>query len=322
MREVSFKFTNTGMYPVRYVARRNYNEKSAVNLNRGFKTLGVSNATMSKIRTSCRVLGYAAKLQNVRNSKGEYVNHLAIFITLTLPYDQNDDDTKITKIVLGDFLDRCRKIGILTNYVWRAEKQQNGNIHYHLLTDSFVYYSMIYRLWLLSLEKLGYVSRYSEKFSKMTFADYKNLTHNKKIDIQKVTEKYAKGVRENWKKPPCVRVDYCADISQLSVYISKYTAKNEYSPNIVRGRVWSCSQSVSEAVRVFKTDHDFNKFWYQVGSEMMNRKVIDSDFFSICEFRFTSLIAWFSDVKDYIFSKLREVFQPCNFYRRSLGYAT
>ena len=139
---------------------------------------------------------------------------------------------------------------------------------------------------------------------------------------QKVSEKFAKGVRENWKNPPCVKVDYTNDVSQVSAYIAKYSAKNEDSPNIVTGRVWSCSQSVSDSVKVFKKDEQFNKFWYQVGSEMMRRKVIASDFFSICEFRFTSLIAWFTDVRDYIFSKLREVFQPCNFYRRSLGYPT
>ena len=322
IKDIAYKYTNTGVYPIRYIARRNYNNKSAENLNRGFRTLGVSAATMNKIKTACRVLSYASELRKVRNSQGNYVNHLCMFITLTLPYEQTHEDKEITKYILGDFMDRCRKSNMFQNYVWRAEKQKNGNIHYHIITDSFCSYSMIYRLWKLSLDKLDYVKKYSEKFINMSYTAYRRLPHNKSLSEQKVSEKFAKGVRENWKNPPCVKVDYTNDVSQVSAYIAKYTAKNEDLPNIVTGRVWSCSQSVSDSVKVFKKDEQFNKFWYQVGSEMMNRKVIDSDFFSICEFRFTSLIAWFTDVKDYIFSKLREVFQPCNFYRRCLGYAT
>ena len=94
--------------------------KSKENLNRGFKTKGISDATMKKIKTASRVLSYASEPQKVRNSKGEYIKHLCIFITLTLPFEQNHEDKIITKIVLGAFFDKCRKIGILNNYVWRA----------------------------------------------------------------------------------------------------------------------------------------------------------------------------------------------------------
>ena len=72
---------------------------------------------MKKIKTASRVLSYASEVQTVRNSKGEYIKHLCVFITLTLPFEQNHEDKEITKIVLGTFFDKCRKIGILNNYV-------------------------------------------------------------------------------------------------------------------------------------------------------------------------------------------------------------
>lgn len=319
MNEILYRYTNTGLFPIRYIARRNYNEKSSENLNKGFKTLGVSDATMSKIKTACRVLSYSANEQKVRNSKGEYRKHLCIFITLTLPFEQFHKDTEITKLILGTFFDKCRKLGILENYVWRAEKQKNGNIHYHIITDTFVNYSLVYRLWKQSLEKLNYLTEYSNKFKNMSYSEYRNLKQNINLDEKKVSEKYAKGVRENWKNPPCVKVDYLDNISSVSNYIAKYTSKNEDSPNIVSGRVWSCSSSVASAVKLFKTDEEFNKFWYNVGFEMMKREVLHEDFFSMCLFKFTSLLAWFSDVGDYIKSKLLEVFQPCNYYARSMG---
>ena len=258
MSEICYSYTNSGIFPIRYIARKNYSEKSKENLNRGFKTLGVSNSTMKKIKTASRVLSYASKLRKVRNSKGIYINHLCIFITLTLPYQQTHPDSEITKIILGTFFDKCRKLGILENYVWRAEKQVNGNIHYHILTDSFVNYSMIYRIWLVALERLSYVSQYKKKFSSMSFSEYRDLSHNKNLDIIKVSDKYAKGVRTNWSQPPCVKTDYCDDVSQVSSYIAKYTAKVSASDNIVSGRVWSCSASVSDAVKSFKGDREFN----------------------------------------------------------------
>lgn len=319
MKEIIYSYTNNGINPIRYIQRKNYNNESKKNLNKGFKTLGVSEVTQKKIRTACRVLSYSSEKRKVRDTKGNYIDHLGMFITLTLPYEQINEDAEITKIILGDFLDRCRKLGFLKNYVWRAEKQKNNNIHYHILTDSFCSYSMIYRLWKLALEKLKYVTKYSVKFKNMSFDVYRNLPHNKKLEFSKIAEKYAKGVRENWQNPPCVKVDYCNNVSQVSAYISKYTSKNDDSPNIVKGRVWSCSESVSKAVHIFKKDRDFNEFWYNVGFSMMKRKVLEFDFFSIVDFNYKSLISWFSDTKNYILKKINAVFAPCNYYLRSLG---
>ena len=319
MSEICYSYTNTGVFPIRYIARKNYSAKSKENLNRGFKTLGVSNATMKKIKTASRVLSYASKLRKVRNSKGQYINHLCMFITLTLPYQQTHTDSEITKKILGTFFDKCRKIGILENYVWRAEKQINGNIHYHILTDSFVNYSMIYRIWLVALERLNYISQYKKKFSSMSFSEYRSLNHNKNLELVKLSDRYARGVRNNWSQPPCVKTDYCDDVSQISSYIAKYTAKVSADDNIVTGRVWSCSTSVSDAVKSFKGDKEFNKFWYEVGFSMMRRKVIEFDYFSIVDFKFTSLIAWFSDMKKYVSDLFSKVFTPCNFYLKSLG---
>ena len=153
----------------------------------------------------------------------------------------------------------------------------------------------------------------------MSFADYKNLPHNRKLVVQKVTEKYAKGVRDNWQNPPCVQVDYCADVSQVSAYISKYTSKDDDSPNIVKGRVWSCSESVSRAVHIFKRDRDFNEFWYNVGFSMMKRKVLEFDFFSVVLCEYKSIIAWYKDVERYVLEFLSKLFKPCQYYLNSLG---
>lgn len=342
--EVVYKFTNNGLYPIKYPFRKHvkkdienpessdYNpyqvivndkrKKSLENLNKGFETKGVSDVTRKKIAIACRVLSYSANVVKVRNSKGEYINHLCMFITLTLPSKQKHQDKEITKIILGTFLDKCRKIDLLNNYVWRAEKQKNGNIHYHIVTDSFCNYNLIRRLWYISLEKLGYMTAYKEKFQNMSYDVYRLLEFNKNVSLDKINARYAKGKRNNWSEPPCVDSELIQDISGISKYISKYVGKkNDNNDNIVSGRVWSCSTSVSEAVKVFKTDDEFNRFWYNYSTQVLKKKELKFDYFSVCLCKFQSVISWVKDVYDYIKKELLAVFTPCNYYKKSLGIA-
>lgn len=182
-----------------------------------------------------------------------------------------------------------------------------------------MYYSEIYRAWKNAIDKLGYLKDYSEKFRNMSFEEYRKQKFNKNQDPQIIAQRYAKGKRENWMNPPCIQVDFCADPKHVASYISKYTAKNTNSSNIVTGRVWSCSSSVSKAVEIFKTDQEFNKYWYQLGEEMMKRERIDFEFFSLVKFTYVSLIAWFKDAAEYIGKKLDAVFDPCRNYEKYLG---
>lgn len=340
--EVVYKFTNNGLYPIKYQYRKHvkkdienpessdYNpyqvivndkrKKSLENLNVGYETKGVSDVTRKKIALACRVLSYSANVVKTRNSKGEYINHLCMFITLTLPSTQKHQDKEITKIILGTFLDKCRKIDLLNNYVWRAEKQKNGNIHYHIVTDSFCNYNLIRRLWYISLEKLGYMTDYREKFQNMNYEVYRSQDFNKNVSLDKINARYAKGVRNNWSEPPCVDTELIQDISGISKYISKYVGKkNDDNINIVTGRVWSCSTSVSEAVKVFKTDDEFNRFWYNYSTQVLKKKELKFDYFSLCLCKFQSIISWVKGVYEYIKKELLAVLTPCNYYKKSLG---
>lgn len=232
-------YTNTTIYPVRCATIKKYNEISRKNLNKGFKTKGVSEATQRKIMASARVLSYCAISHERPNKAGNFVPFLISFITLTLPSSQQHSDQRITKEVLGSFLNICRKAGFLQNYVWRAEKQLNGNIHYHVITDSEVIFSKVRRYWNKACDKLGYRQRYKDKFRKMTLKQYREQGFNKEKDFQTIVKAYARGRKSNWSNPPSVQVDYLQNIGTVAAYISKYIAKSqEKEPNIVTGRVW------------------------------------------------------------------------------------
>lgn len=116
------------------------------------------------------------------------------FITLTLPAAQfftNDhgitgalhSDDEIKKVCLNNFLNLCRQQFGLKNYVWKAEAQLNGNIHFHLVTDTYIRYDRVQELWNQSVELLGYVTRFKEKIghSHPNSTDIHSVKHVKKI---------------------------------------------------------------------------------------------------------------------------------------------
>ena len=78
--------------------------------------------------------------------------------------------------------------------------------------------------------------------------------------------------------------------SKTELYSANLYIKSEDNENFVKGRVWGCSQSVSNAVKVFKGDQEFNSFWYNYGTQILKRKEFISDFFSICKCSFSSII--------------------------------
>ena len=93
------------------------------------------------------------------NSKTEKVTHnfyfRLAFITLTLPSRQSHSDDYIKEHMLQSFLYwLTRYYNCL--YVWKAEAQLNGNIHFHITIDSFVPWKSIRAKWNKILSKHNY----------------------------------------------------------------------------------------------------------------------------------------------------------------------
>lgn len=147
--------------------------------------------------------------------------HLAFWtLTLSAPqYFKSDSDIK--KELLEPFLRKMRKKG-LRNYIWKAELQQNGNIHFHLLTDFFLPYTVIRDTWNNCQSRLGYIDDFERRFGHRD----PNST-----DVRSVKSG-------------------SAIASYLSKYMLKPTEKNKQqklSPVEAekrKGKVWDCSQNL------------------------------------------------------------------------------
>lgn len=134
------------------------------------------------------------------------------FITLTLPSKQRHADNEIKSRCLDSFLTEIRKGYSVKNYVWRAENQKNGNIHFHIVIDRFIPHWHVRNRWNRIVDRLGYVS----EFEKIHGHDDPNST-----DIHSL--KY---------------------VNNAQNYLMKYASKDEENGEI-QGRVWGCSESLS-----------------------------------------------------------------------------
>jgi hypothetical protein len=95
---------------------------------------------------------------NARNFKHK---HFLTFVTLTLPSSQAHKDEFIKRYIFWPWLEIIKRYYGVQEYIWRAEKQANGNIHFHILIDKFIKHELVRFHWNYHLSKYGYIDAYS-----------------------------------------------------------------------------------------------------------------------------------------------------------------
>ena len=114
--------------------------------------------------------------------------------------------------------------------MWRLEFQANGNVHYHLATDVYIDYFFAQKHWNTILERLGYVSRFADRMSSMSYNEYlANHSNGGKVPNDVVYKRYLKGKSAKWCNPNTVDVKNAKSSDNISYYISKYFSKKEKS---------------------------------------------------------------------------------------------
>jgi hypothetical protein len=222
----------------------------------------LSKQAQKNLRNKVSWLYYFAKKKTIVTVKGKTLSNFKMnFATLKLPSEQIHPSDFITKNCLNQLFVEISKKHDFKNYVWRLEYQKNGNLHYHIATDTFIDFHFLQRTWNRILNKYGYVDLYTRKFSQMSLMDYvKNQPSGSKEEFSVLQERYARGCREGWKNPNSVDVKAVFGQNNIGYYISKYMAKNSATPtgfvlpvceqNSKNSRLWFCSRSLSACERV------------------------------------------------------------------------
>ena len=218
----------------------------------------LSQAAIKRLKNAIEYLLFINKPTNGKtgNTGRHYQNNIT-FITLTLPSKQVHTDKEIKEKCLNQFLIEMHKFNRISNYVWRAEYQNNGNIHFHILVNRFIPYADIRTRWNRIINKLGYVDEYRKnqiEFHKDGFqVRWENI---EKWSIEKQKKAYDKGVKENWENPNSTDIHSIKNITNIKAYITKYlTKKDQVKDNKTDidkgdkneiGRMWASSVILSK----------------------------------------------------------------------------
>lgn len=222
----------------------------------------ISENAYRTLQSKINWLYYLAKSKTVTTGKQKVIsNHKISFITLTLPSKQKSCTSDITSRLLNQFLTEIRGRFGMENYVWRLEFQKNGNVHYHIVTDTYIPYVTIKSIWNRTIQKDFYISDYQTKMKSLSIQDYHKLyNYGNKVTFSDNAKRYAKGIQENWLNPPTVDVKSVISNKSIAGYLAKYFAKdsqqnaicNEHDTpeNSKNLRLWFCSRSLSKLKKI------------------------------------------------------------------------
>ncbi len=197
-----------------------------------------------------RFRSYKTKIDHDKNIK-------LTFITLTLPSKQLHEDNFIKRNCLTPFIEKLKSQHDVKNYFWRAEAQENGNIHFHLIVDKKINWESIQVLWNQFMDKYGYIQNYRENqilFHKKGFKVRTELL--KKWDYNHQLAAYIKGEENNWSNPNSTDIHSLKGIRNVASYITKYCCKEDgHRP--IKGRIHGCSDEIKK-LKYYSDELDYH----------------------------------------------------------------
>lgn len=234
-----------------------------------------------QVRSYVKELGQYIEKDNLPGSK-EFKYKLG-FLTLTLPALQGTiTDDYIKRSVLNHFLTDCRRYLGLRNYVWKAEAQENGNIHFHITTDCFLPHDVTRKFWNTALKKTGLIQQYRtnmKEYHKNGFTCREDLL--KYWDLEKQEKAYEYGIKTNWSNPNTIDIHSVRKIRNMASYLVDYMCKKEENKRPIVGKIWGCSKNLNYINKLSLPCLDDNERDIRSIYQALEHKVIKTDYVTI-----------------------------------------
>lgn len=145
--------------------------------------------------------------------------HSLSFITLTFSSKEAHLTAKEGhKRLLAPWLLKMKRKAEMRTYIWKAELQQNGQLHYHVTTPSWINYTLIRDEWNTLLRKEGLATTYQSK----------NGQPQNSTDVHAVYK-----------------------VKDMAAYLCKYLSKANKTQTTV-GKIWDCSINLKSS-KLFTT---------------------------------------------------------------------
>lgn len=192
-------------------------DESREQLKKAYTAEGLSDTAKKDIRRLVDNWQTAVLSSQKLWSKGkERRRRYFVLITLTLPAKQNEDDNTLKRKYLNVWLQNLERDHEGINWLWVAECQHNGNLHFHVVVDRWVDFKWIKRTWNRIMDNGDYVARYAAKFGH--------------------------------KNPPSVNVEGQRKMTSPAAYITKYLTGDKFIRKI-QGRKWGCCDNLRQIDR-------------------------------------------------------------------------
>lgn len=184
------------------------------NKERVVYTGSVTKGATKRLKKAIQTLVAISKNQVVYHDQWSYpIRFRLSFITLTLPAPQETiTDREIINKALAPFLRECTRKDKLNHYIWKAERQKNGNIHFHITTNVFIHYQTVQDRWNNHLQKFGLI----DKFESV----------------------------HNHRNPHSTEIRAVRNVTEIEKYLQKYYMKKAKEGDEIKGKLWDCSLSL------------------------------------------------------------------------------
>lgn len=235
---------------------------------------GLSEKAKSRIRRAIDFMELTSPVKVMKMKNGNEYRWKMNFLTLHIPmpqfvykinnmpvkffkisdyekglYKQNFTDKEVKSKCLNQFLVEIRKKYNVVDYIWKAETQKNGNIHFHLTTNVYLPQDEVRLIWNRCLNKLKMVDYYAAKFGTMDFreySDYRKLTAvGRRPSLASLKTAYAYGKETAWRNPNTTDIHSTKKIKNMAAYLTEYIAKNTPDSRLIDGRLWYLSKSLT-----------------------------------------------------------------------------
>lgn len=151
------------------------------------------------------------------------------------------------KALLAPFLDWLRRTCKCNSYIWKAELQQRGQIHYHLTLGSFILHSEIKEKWNYLQRKAGLLEDFNQEYGHYNPNSIDIHTVNKVNDLAGYLCKYIAKAQEcdAVMKADCNNDSPMKEEERYGNLLSCYPVNHVHTVR-TRGKVWDCSYNLKE----------------------------------------------------------------------------
>lgn len=184
---------------------------------------------------------------------GKPFKFLLNFLTLTLPAEQGTiKDTYIKRVLLNKFLINAKHKYGLNNYVWKAERQKNDNLHIHITSNTYMNCEWIKHTWNRILSETDLINKFY--------------------------------LKHHHKDPNSTDIHSVRNIKRLDLYLIKYFTKNDNDQKIIAGKLWDCSNSLNFNNRLHFPITDDLRECYSYIIKKYSKLLYENDYYTSISF--------------------------------------